>query len=74
VRVLPVCLVEPLWVQFAALLPEHPVAAPSHPLDCRRPGVPDRAIFEHVIGSLAIPLGHPPHDPPPQMTPIAARS
>ena len=29
--VLPACLVEPLWVQFSALLPEVPVVAPSHP-------------------------------------------
>lgn len=50
--VLPVCLVEPLWVQFAALLPEHPTVSPTHPLGCHRPRIPDRVIFEHVVAAL----------------------
>lgn len=50
--VLPVCLVEPLWVQFAALLPEHPTVAPTHPLGCHRPRIPDRVIFDHVVAAL----------------------
>jgi Putative transposase of IS4/5 family (DUF4096)/Transposase DDE domain len=50
--VLPVCLLEPLWVQFSALLPEHPVVAPGHPLGCHRRRVPDRLVFEHVIAAL----------------------
>ena len=49
VPVLPVCLLEPLWVQFSALLPELPAIAPSHPLGCHRRRVPDRLVFEHVI-------------------------
>ena len=48
----PVCLLEPLWEQFAALLPERPVVAPSHPLGCHRPRVPDRVVFDHVIAAL----------------------
>jgi hypothetical protein len=32
VPVLPVCLFEPLWVQFSALLPERPRVSPTHPL------------------------------------------
>ena len=50
--VLPVCLLEPLWVQFAALLPEHPPVAPMHPLGCHRRRIPDRIVFEHVIAAL----------------------
>jgi transposase len=52
VPVLPACLQEPLWVQFSALLPEHPVVSPSHPLGCHRRRIPDRVVFEHVIAAL----------------------
>jgi hypothetical protein len=52
VPVLPVCLSEPLWVQFAALLPEHPIVSPTHPLGCHRRRVPDRVVFEHVLAAL----------------------
>ncbi|MFD7052460.1 IS5/IS1182 family transposase, partial [Streptomyces mirabilis] len=37
--VLPSCLLEPLWDQFAALLPEH---VDTHPLGCHNPRIPDR--------------------------------
>ncbi len=50
--VVPVCLVEPLWVQFSALLPERPVVSPTHPLGCHRQRIPDRVVFEHVIAAL----------------------
>lgn len=50
--VLPACLLEPLWVQFADLLPERPLVAPTHPLGCHRPRVPDRVVFEHVVAAL----------------------
>jgi transposase len=52
VPVLPACLLEPLWVQFSALLPEHPVVSPTPPLGCHRPRIPDRVIFEHVVAAL----------------------
>jgi len=52
VPVVPACLLEPLWVQFAALLPERPVVAPGHPLGCHRRRVPDRVVFEHVVAAL----------------------
>jgi hypothetical protein len=52
VPVLPVCLVEPLWVQFSALLPERPRFSPTHPLGCHRRRIPDRVVFEHVIAAL----------------------
>ena len=50
--VLPVCLLDPLWVQFSALLPERPRFSPSHPLGCHRERVADRVVFEHVIAAL----------------------
>jgi transposase len=40
------------WDQFAALLPARPVYAPSHPLGCHRPRIPDRLIFEKLIQVL----------------------
>jgi transposase len=52
VPAVPVCLLEPLWEQFAALLPERPVVSPGHPLGCHRPRVPDRVVFEHVLAAL----------------------
>jgi hypothetical protein len=52
VPVLPVCLFEPLWDQFSALLPERPLVSPTHPLGCHRPRIPDRVVFEHVIAAL----------------------
>jgi transposase len=45
-------LLEPLWDQFSALLPERPVYDPSHPLGCHRPRVSDRLIFEKLIQVL----------------------
>jgi IS5 family transposase len=52
VPVLPVCLVDPLWEQFVALLPTRPVVAPSHPLGCHRRRIPERVVFDHVLAAL----------------------
>jgi transposase len=52
VPVLPVCLFEPLWVQFSALLPERPRFVPTHPLGCHRERIADRVVFEQVIAAL----------------------
>jgi transposase len=52
VPVVPSCLLNPLWDQFAALLPCHPAVAPSHPLGCHRRRIPDRVVFEHVVTAL----------------------
>ena len=52
VPAIPSWLLEPLWDQFAALLPPRPVYAPSHPLGCHRPRIPDRIIFEKLIQVL----------------------
>jgi hypothetical protein len=52
VPALPECLLEPLWDQFAALLPARPAGAPTHPLGCHRRRVPDRVVFDHVVAAL----------------------
>ena len=49
---IPSWLLEPLWDQFAALLPDRPVYDPSHPLGCHRPRIGDRVIFEKLIQVL----------------------
>ena len=49
---LPLSLLEPIWQQFAALLPGRPAVAPTHPLGCHRPRVPDRVVFDHVVAAL----------------------
>jgi transposase len=43
---------DPVWEQFAVLLPDHPAVAPTHPLGCHRRRVPDRVVFEHVVAAL----------------------
>ena len=52
VPALPASLLDPVWEQFAALLPERPAFDPAHPLGCHRRRVPDRLVFEHVVAAL----------------------
>ena len=46
---LPPYLIEPIWEQFRALLPDRDV---DHPLGCHRPRIPDRVIFEKLVQVL----------------------
>lgn len=46
---LPPYLIEPIWEQFSALLPERVV---SHPLGCHRPRIPDRVVFDKLVQVL----------------------
>ncbi|MQS16498.1 hypothetical protein F7Q99_30970 [Streptomyces kaniharaensis] len=55
---LPSCLLEPLWDQFAALLPTRPEFAVSHPLGCHRRRIPDRTVFEHAVLALVHGFGY----------------
>lgn len=48
----PSCLLEPLWDQFAAILPVREGYSVSHPLGCHRRRVSDRVVFEHVVLAL----------------------
>ena len=45
----PPYLIEPIFEQFAALLPERNV---DHPLGCHRPRVPERVVFEKLVQIL----------------------
>lgn len=46
---LPPYIIEPIFEQFAALLPEREV---HHPLGCHRPRIPDRVVFEKLVQVL----------------------
>jgi transposase len=45
----PPYIIEPIWEQFAVLLPESEV---DHPLGCHRPRIPDRVVFEKLVQIL----------------------
>jgi hypothetical protein len=49
---MPVSLLDPVWEQVAALLPDRPPFAPTHPLGRHRRRVADRLVFEHVVAAL----------------------
>ncbi|WP_407699475.1 IS5 family transposase [Streptomyces broussonetiae] len=49
---LPAWLTEPLWDQFAVLLPERPEYHPDHPLGCHRRRISDRIIFDKMLQLL----------------------
>lgn len=55
---LPSWLTEPLWDQFAALLPERPVYAETHPLGCHKPRIKDRVIFDKLVQVLVFGCGY----------------
>src|SRR5918993_62698 len=42
-------IIEPIWEQFEALLPERKV---DHPLGCHRPRIPDRVVFYKLMEVL----------------------
>ena len=46
---LPPYIIEPIFEQFRALLPEHET---DHPLGCHRRRIPDRVVFEKLIAVL----------------------
>jgi transposase len=52
---LPSSILEPLWVQVAALLPARQV---HHPLGCHRPRIPDRVVFDKLIQLLVFGCGY----------------
>jgi len=55
VPALPSSILEPLWVQYAALLPARRV---HHPLGCHRPRIPDRLVFDKLIQILVFGCGY----------------
>jgi transposase len=58
VPALPSWLTDPLWDQFAALLPERPVHAEAHPLGCHRPRIHDRIVFDKLVQILVFGCGY----------------
>lgn len=42
-------IIEPIWEQFEALLPEREV---DHPLGCHNPRIPDRLVFDKLVQVL----------------------
>ncbi len=46
---LPPYIIEPIWQQFSALLPEHHT---DHPLGCHRSRIPERVVFEKLVQVL----------------------
>jgi transposase len=52
---LPSWIIEPVWVQFSALLPDHDV---DHPLGCHRPRIPERVIFDKLVQVLVFGCGY----------------
>ena len=48
---LPSSLIEPLWDQFAALIPPR---VDTHPLGCHRPRIGDRIVFDKLIQVLVL--------------------
>jgi transposase len=55
VPALPSSVLEPLWVQVAALLPTRHV---HHPLGYHRPRIPDRIVFDKLIQVLVFGCGY----------------
>ena len=49
---LPSWLADPLWDQFAALLPPRPTYVATHPWGCHRRRIPDRIVFDKLIQVL----------------------
>ena len=45
-------LIEPLWDQFAALLPTRPVVDPADPLGYHRGRISDRVVFDKLVQML----------------------
>ena len=52
---LPSSVLEPRWVQVAALLPAR---RDRHPLGCHRPRIPDRIVFDKLIQILVFGCGY----------------
>jgi transposase len=52
VPALPSWLAQPLWDQFAALLPPRETYDPTHPLGCHRRRIADRIVFDKLVQVL----------------------
>jgi hypothetical protein len=48
-------IIEPIFEQFCALLPDREV---DHPLGCHRPRIPDLVVFEKLVQVLVFGCAH----------------
>ncbi len=55
VPALPSSVIEPLWDQFAALIPPR---VDTHPLGCHRTRIPDRVVFDKLVQVLVLGVGY----------------
>jgi hypothetical protein len=46
---IPAYIIEPIWQQLSAFLPQREA---DHPLGCHRPRIPDRVVFEKLVQVL----------------------
>ena len=46
-------IIDPIWQQLRALLPERET---DHPLGCHRSRIPDRVVFEKLVAVLLFAL------------------
>lgn len=51
----PSWIIEPVWDQFVALLPER---VDTHPLGCHRPRKPDRVVFDKLVQVLVFGISY----------------
>jgi transposase len=51
VRAIQPYLIEPIWEQFSALLPERKT---NHPLGCHHHRIPERVVFEKLVQVLVV--------------------
>lgn len=52
---LPSWIIEPVFEQFSALLPDHDV---DHPLGCHRPRIPEKVVFDKLVQVLVFGCGY----------------
>jgi transposase len=52
VPAVPASFIEPLWVQFSALLPQRGPFDPAHPLGTHRRRIGDRIVFDKLVQVL----------------------
>ena len=54
VPLVPSSIIEPLWVEFAALIgaDDQPEVDPAHPMGCHRHRIADRVVFDCVVAAL----------------------
>jgi transposase len=58
VPAMPSSLLEPVFVQFEALLAPRAAVHPDHPLGCHRRRIPDRVVFELIVLALVYGCGY----------------